>query len=156
MSMNNPLPTPLPCPFCGSTPHLWDKSDVAYVGCKNKHCPTHPKAGTTAGHTLAIAAWNRRPKPPASVFVIETIGLTVPPATIRINAANLYQVGKNSVNADGVYITINRDISRITLDGSALRLPSAPHHTIPVPSPVPRLRNEGDWMEPLDPGDEVI
>lgn len=60
--MAQTLPTPLPCPFCGSTPKLWSAGTptVDYVGCKNKKCSVHPKHGTTAGHALAISSWNHR------------------------------------------------------------------------------------------------
>lgn len=51
--MAQPLPIPLPCPFCGSTPQLWSKNGVDYIGCKDKGCSAHPKVGTTAGHVMA-------------------------------------------------------------------------------------------------------
>lgn len=55
-------PTPLPCPFCGSTPQQWEAGcpNSYFIGCKNKKCNVKPKLGTTHGENLAIAYWNHR------------------------------------------------------------------------------------------------
>ena len=67
-----PLPTTLPCPFCGAMPILFpQRPDIegnawGAVTCMNETCRVRPSAqwfddrGTHFCHRKAILDWNRR------------------------------------------------------------------------------------------------
>ena len=52
---------PIPCPWCGEKPHLYDKPAIPAVECSGRKCPLR-FAPRSEGRTLreAIRRWNKR------------------------------------------------------------------------------------------------
>ena len=51
---------PLPCPFCGHEPDLWDCPKGWYIECDNKECLIQPGISRPIMRYAAILSWNRR------------------------------------------------------------------------------------------------
>jgi hypothetical protein len=55
-------PELLPCPFCGTTPHVWGVQNVPAlesIGCANDDCKVQPSTDYLPDDQ-SITAWNRR------------------------------------------------------------------------------------------------
>ena len=54
----------LPCPFCGSSPHLYEVVDMMSCGwvvrCLNPECPIRPHTVEGASRDVSVGWWNCR------------------------------------------------------------------------------------------------